>query len=115
MKLKANRLILFVKDAPKVAAFYRDVMGLKINGDADDKKWIDVDAGGFSIGLHGGGKPVSAAGRPKLAFYAKDVAGARERLVERGAKLGKLMSFGELRFCDGKDPEGNLFQLSNRL
>jgi hypothetical protein len=37
----------------------------------------------------------------------------RSTLVARGARFGKVSS-GELCLCDGKDPDGNPVQLSNR-
>jgi hypothetical protein len=58
--LKAKKIILLVRDGPKVAAFYRAVLGLKIKGDPADKDWIDLDAGAVVIGLHGGGQAVSS-------------------------------------------------------
>ena len=39
---------------------------------------------------------------------------ARETLIARGAKLGKLMSGSGLTRCEGKDPDGNPFSISNR-
>lgn len=46
-------------------------------------------------------------------FHAKDIAGLRAKLVERGAKFGKV-STGDFHLCDGRDPDGNPIQLSNR-
>jgi hypothetical protein len=46
-------------------------------------------------------------------FYAKDVATLRETLVARGASFGKIRQ-GEFCLCDGKDPDGNPIQLSDR-
>jgi hypothetical protein len=46
-------------------------------------------------------------------FFSKDVAAARERLVKRGARRGKVKSKNGLDLCEGKDP-GNPFQISNR-
>jgi hypothetical protein len=51
---------------------------------------------------------------PKIAFYADDVTAMREKLVARGAKFGKVRQWDELFLCDGKDPDGNPVQLSNR-
>jgi catechol-2,3-dioxygenase len=56
----------------------------------------------------------------QTAFY-KDVLGLS--VAENpGAKLGKvhtanidLFNGSQLQLCDGKDPEGNVFQLSNRV
>jgi hypothetical protein len=63
--------------------------------------------------LHNG---TSQVGRrpPKIGFWAKDIAVARQELVGRGAKLSKLMAGGGLVRCDGKDPDGNPFSISDR-
>jgi hypothetical protein len=50
---------------------------------------------------------------PKIVFHADDVAALRETLVGRGARFGKVRQ-GEFCLCDGKDPDGNPIQLSNR-
>ena len=76
------------------------------------KGWRELDAGGVRIGLHSG-PPSPGKKGPKLAFYAKDVAALREELVARGAKFGKVSS-GEFHLCNGKDPDGNPVQLTNR-
>ncbi|MEZ4824227.1 MAG: hypothetical protein R2942_18275 [Ignavibacteria bacterium] len=44
----------------------------------------------------------------------KDVAKAKALIESRGCKMGKIVTFGKLNFCDGSDPEGNKFQISNR-
>jgi hypothetical protein len=38
----------------------------------------------------------------------------REELVARGAKMGKVKDFGDLVLCEGRDPDGNFLQISNR-
>jgi hypothetical protein len=50
----------------------------------------------------------------KIVFYANDVSKVRSELVAKGAKMGKLRKFGALMLCDGQDPEGHVFQISNR-
>jgi hypothetical protein len=47
-------------------------------------------------------------------FYAKDVVSLRETLVARGASFGKARQGEPFCLCDGKDPDGNPIQLSNR-
>lgn len=39
---------------------------------------------------------------------------ARQELVGRGAKMSKLMVGGGLVRCEGKDPDGNSFSISDR-
>jgi catechol 2,3-dioxygenase-like lactoylglutathione lyase family enzyme len=110
MKMKMARVILFTAQMDKMTAFYRDVMGLKQV--TDDPGWREFDAGGVTIALHSG-PPSPGKKGPKIAFFAKDVAAARAMLVARGAKFGKVSS-GEFHLCNGKDPDGNPVQLSNR-
>ena len=110
MKLTAARVILFTRQIDRMTAFYRDVMGLKVV--TNDPGWRELDAGGITIGLHSG-PPSPGKKGPKIAFRAKDVAKAREELNQRGAKFGKV-SAGEFQLSNGKDPDGNPIQLSNR-
>ena len=49
-----------------------------------------------------------------IVFYAKDVAAERAELVAKGARFGKVRIWDALQLCDGKDPDGNPIQLSNR-
>ena len=111
MTLSMRRIVLFTKDMPRMVAFYRDVLGLKLR--KDEKGWKEFDANGCVIALHNG---TSEVGRrpPKIGFWSADVAAARESLIARGAKLGKVMSGGGLTRCEGKDPDGNPFQISSR-
>lgn len=112
--LAANRVIFFVKNPKVIAEFYVEKFGLKIRETSENGKWIDLDAGGFSIGLHGGGKTNKSSTSPKVVFFSKNVEATKKELTANGVKLGAVIKFGTLRFCDGKDPEGNRFQKSNR-
>jgi hypothetical protein len=76
------------------------------------KKW-EFAAGGAGIALHSGPSSPGRKG-PKIVFYAKDVAALRQTLVARGASFGKLRQGPTLCLCDGKDPDGNPIQLSDR-
>jgi hypothetical protein len=68
---------------------------------------------GCVVALHNG---TSAVGKrpPKLGFWAIDIAAARQQLINRGAKMSKLMEGGGLVRCEGKDPDGNPFSISDR-
>ena len=122
MTLELKRITLFVQDIEQQTAFYRDVLGLPMLDNPDDpSQFVEFDAGGCRIALHNNGAPTKAKRPPKLVFYAKDVGAARALLVSRGAKLGKVLDTklelydgAKLQLCDGQDPEGNPFQLSNR-
>ena len=111
MMLSMRRIVLFTKDMPGMVAFYRDVLGLRLA--KGEKGWKEFDANGCVIALHNG---TSAVGKrpPKIGFWAKDIAAARQELLGRGAKMSKLMTGTGLIRCEGKDPNGNPFSISNR-
>jgi len=114
LTLKLSRISLHVHDLQAEVAFYRDVLGLRVIDDSADPHRIDLDGGGCILELHDGGFTRDWNDAPRLVFHADDVAAIREQLIEQGAKLGTLKSFGPLHVVDGHDPEGNLFQITNR-
>jgi predicted enzyme related to lactoylglutathione lyase len=111
MDLAIKRVVIFTADMVRMATFYHDVIGL--DQMRDETGFVEFRAGGCNVALH---KGTSEIGRrpPKLVFFCEDVAAARELLVKRGAKLGKLKSKNGLDLCEGRDPDGNPFQISNR-
>jgi len=110
MAMKMARVILFTRQIDAMSAFYGEVLGLKQV--TNESTWREFDAGGVRLALHSG-PPSPGAKGPKIAFYAKDVEAMRSALVARGARFGKVRP-GEFCLCDGKDPDGNPIQLSNR-
>jgi predicted enzyme related to lactoylglutathione lyase len=108
-----TRIILFVKDVSKVAAFYIDILGLQpLNSINDD--WVELGAGGCNIALHKTSKKATEKHVSKIVFGVTDVQKSKLLLEDRGVTMGKIFSFEGIEFCNGKDPEGNLFQISNR-
>jgi hypothetical protein len=79
----------------------------------DEPGWKEFDANGCVIALHNGTSRVGAR-PPKIGFWAPDIKAAREILLTRGARIGKLLSGGGLLRCEGKDPDGNPFSVGNR-
>jgi catechol 2,3-dioxygenase-like lactoylglutathione lyase family enzyme len=108
--MKMARVILFTAQMDEMSRFYGKVLGFKQI--TDEKGWKEFAAGRARIALHSGPSSPGRKG-PKIVFHAKDVAAMRAKLVARGAKFGKV-STGEFHLCDGKDPDGNPIQLSNR-
>ena len=111
MTLSMRRIVLFTKDIPRMTTFYRDVLGLKLR--KEEKGWKEFDANGCVIALHNG---TSSVGKrpPKIGFWAPDIGAARQELISRGAKMSKLMAGSGLVRCEGKDPDGNPFSVSDR-
>jgi catechol 2,3-dioxygenase-like lactoylglutathione lyase family enzyme len=111
MKLEMRRVIIFTADIASMTRFYRGVLGLKQLADGED--WKEFSVGACNIALHHG-KPALGKRPPKISFHAADVAAARASLMRRGAAMGKITSTKHFDFCDGKDPDGNPFQISSR-
>jgi catechol 2,3-dioxygenase-like lactoylglutathione lyase family enzyme len=111
MQLVLKRIILFTSDMARMTTFYRDALGLPLC--TDQAGYKEFDAGGSRIALHNGNARVGTR-PPKLSFQVDDVAAAREELIAHGAKLGKVLGGNILTRCEGKDSDGNPFQLSNR-
>jgi predicted enzyme related to lactoylglutathione lyase len=117
-----NRVIIFVGDVQKCAHFFTDVFGFKrLPSDHPSTEWIELDTGGCRLAFHkahGPDGPIdSPTGSPmnphKIVFHAEDVEAVRATAVARGAAMGDIRKFGSVVFCDGQDPEGHVFQISN--
>ncbi|MEK7466757.1 MAG: VOC family protein [Planctomycetota bacterium] len=115
MKFGLRRIIVFSRDVPALATWYSSVFGMKVREMDPSGGWADLDGGGCSLGLHGGGSRRTGDCGHKIVFGAKDVSRARAVLVKRGARLGPVKKFAGLHLCDGHDPEGNVLQISNRV
>ena len=109
--MKLARVILFTGQMEAMSEFYGKVLGLKQV--TQEKGWKEFAAGGATIALHSGPASPGRKG-PKIVFHADDIAVLRETLVSRGAKFGKIRQGEQFCLCDGKDPDGNPVQLSNR-
>jgi catechol 2,3-dioxygenase-like lactoylglutathione lyase family enzyme len=109
--MKMARIILFTGQMDAMSKYYGEVLGLKQV--TSEKGWREFAAGGARIALHSGPASPGRKG-PKIVFHAKDVPALREELVSRGARFGEVRQGEIFCLCDGKDPDGNPIQLSNR-
>lgn len=118
MLASMNRVIVFVADVQKCASFYRDAFDLDSIPSDDPAGWQELDAGSCRLAFHKANRASGPKGVPnyshKIVFYSDDVAAIRDELTRRGIKMGKVRTLGDLVLCDGRDPEGHRFQVSNR-
>ena len=123
MLMPLHRVIIFVGDVQKCAEFYGNAFGFKtVPSDLPIAEWAELDTGGCRLAFHqahGPNGPIkSSTGSQmnphKIVFHAQDVDAARADLVSKGANMGQIKRFGPLVMCDGQDPEGHVFQISNR-
>src|SRR3984957_7178256 len=109
--MEMARVILFTGQIDKMSKCYGEVLAIKQV--SSEKGWREFAAGGTHIALHSGPSSPGRKG-PKIVFHAKDVAAMRETLVTRGARFGKVSQGEIFCLCDGKYPDGNPIQLSDR-
>jgi len=110
--MEISRVILFVRDVKKVAMFYKNVFDLRLISDINSD-WIELNAGGCNIAFHKT-KEISK-NKTKIVFVTSDVLATKNLIEEKGIKLGKINSINGINLCNGKDPEGNIFQISDRI
>lgn len=118
MKINLSGIILFVKDVEKLKTFYINNFNLELKEELCSE-WVLLKAGKCEIGLHKSGsqyfkETAEIESNTKLVFdINRDIYLFREQLLSKNVNLGEVKtwdSFGYL-ICDGKDPEGNVFQL----
>jgi predicted enzyme related to lactoylglutathione lyase len=119
MRAPLHRVIIFVYDVQACAQFYVRVFGFGAIATDDPSEWQELETGGCRLAFHkarGVTGPTGSEEHPhKIVFFASDIAATRERAVAHGAVMGQVRTFGSLTLCDGRDVEGHMFQLSDRL
>ncbi|MBI1649001.1 VOC family protein [Hyphomicrobium sulfonivorans] len=116
-----SRIILYVQDVERLSVFYREAFGFLL-GQHIEGEWAVLQAGPCEIGLlkAGAGYVAPPGGwrgdnnNAKLVFSVSEpIDVMRARLVALGVDMGPVKSYPGLTgpLCDGRDPEGNVFQL----
>ena len=118
--MQLRRAIIFTKNIERMTTFYRDALGLIPLPNKSSEGWLEFDAGGVDLALHAiptplakdieiKDPPAAREGTPiKLVFEVPDIDVARIHLINHGAVMSEPSAWG---FCDGVDPEGNVFQI----
>lgn len=112
--MELSRVIIFTPDVKRLAEFYTSCFDLKQVGDANEH-WTELRAGSCNIALHKIDESAPTRdGWIKIVFAAEDVVSEKERLESLGVKMSDIVRFGDIQMCDGRDPDGNFFQVSSR-
>lgn len=125
MKFRIESLILFVQNIELLKNFYTQVFEFEALEEIP-KQWVLLKAGSCNMGLHQIGEaymhldPASAASESntKIVFEVdEDLFSLRTDLLSRGVRLKETQEWEGYDYiiCDGEDPEGNLFQLKQRI
>lgn len=113
-----SRIIIFVRDTDLLKNFYADNFNLPVV-EYIPNEWVVLNAGATEIALHKIGDAYLNDDTPKtsnvkLVFKInEDINAFRQQLLNNGAVMKDMKSFAGINslFCDGEDPEGNIFQL----
>src|SRR5690242_8835339 len=113
--LPISRIILYVRDIPKVSAFYQKHFGLKPLPGAEEG-WLELAArnGGCNIALHQAATSQKRGSEIKIVFQVRDVRAFRSERAAAGLKFGVVHKSVHHEFANAKDPAGNAIQISSR-
>jgi hypothetical protein len=122
MHVALTRVILYVQDVERLSAFYQQNFGLPVV-EKIDGEWAVLAIGPCQLALHRVGKayrvedPASweVESNSKLVLTVdRPLAELRAELIAKGVPMDNIKSYPPLTgaLCDGRDPEGNVFQLS---
>jgi catechol 2,3-dioxygenase-like lactoylglutathione lyase family enzyme len=115
-----TQVVLFVKDVPRMQRFYEGMLGLRVV--SAEEGFVRLDAGGCRLALHALPQEPEVSDPPipredswiKLGFHVDDVSATRAKLVAAGVRMREVHVWSGVSFCDGVDPEGNVFQITTR-
>lgn len=120
--------VIYAKDVARLGTFYARVAGLALtHADAGHASlesaamqlFIVAPRADIAAGIHIAQPPVARENTAlKFIFPVASLVAARAAAAEGGGALkpaGAEWEFNGHRHCDGHDPEGNVFQLRERL
>ena len=109
---KLGLVMVVVKDMQRSTAFYRDVLGLKVQFSSPE--WTQLDAGNIGIGLHAESEQLKSheTNSVQIGFQVADVHKTVDELKAKGVHIIKppvKEDFGWLAIF--ADPDGYHVQL----
>jgi predicted enzyme related to lactoylglutathione lyase len=120
MQICMNRIILYVRDVTRLKEFYETRFGFRVVEEIDGE-WAVLQAGQVELALHLVGRacrtarPLPMQSNAKMVFTIKSgLPEVRANLKKAGVFVGEIKRYQGFSYslCDGRDPEGNVFQLS---
>jgi predicted enzyme related to lactoylglutathione lyase len=120
MPASMSRLILYVRDVELLKSFYQSQFGFPVVEEIESE-WAVLKAGEIEIAFHRVGEPYRERSKlpnisnAKIVFSVESgLSELREKLSNAGVRMRNLKRFDGFAqlMCDGEDPEGNVFQLS---
>lgn len=116
MPTTLDSIVLFVQNVTALKNFYTSTFSFTVVEEIDNE-WVLLQAGGCCIGLHKIGADyvdeTITETNVKLVFAVDDIVALQATLVAQQVSIGDIKTYPNYPFliCDGKDAEGNVFQL----
>ncbi|MCX6317095.1 MAG: hypothetical protein NTW29_07380 [Bacteroidetes bacterium] len=119
MTIQYKGIILFVQQVQELALFYTRYFGYQITSPQDDN-WMLLTNGNAELGLHRMGEDflspelTNSETNTKLLFEINDgIEDLHTILLQSNTEIGAIKSWDNYPYLlfDGKDPEGNVFQV----
>jgi len=111
------QIILFVRDMDRQVYFYRDVLGLEVVypqaplEDYSSEMWVEFDAGGSSLALHGGAEKQPEDSH-EVIFKVDDLVHARQEILNAGIQIAEIRLLEDgAPIAEGVDPDGHRFAI----
>ena len=120
MQICMNRVILYVRDTTRLKEFYQTHVGFRVIEEIAGE-WTVLLAGQMELALHRAGRSFRTAqpgigqSNAKLVFtVSSGLPELRRSLEKTRVPVGKIKRYPGFSYSlfDGRDPEGNVFQLS---
>lgn len=110
-----TRIALYVRDMPKISAFYQAHFGFQeADTSVADKITLTSPSGGCAICLLQASKGHKIGQScVKLVFDVPDVAAFRAASEKKGLKFGPIHHGPGYQFANARDPAKNLIQISD--
>ncbi len=119
---QSNLAWINVSDFETAKTFFTKTLGLKINSITPEYNWMELQApeGGFALGVgcDTSEKPViKAGGNAIMTFSVDDIEKAHQEFSSKGVKfVGDIIEVpGHVKMIFFADPDGNMFQLVQKL
>ncbi|MFH1568131.1 MAG: VOC family protein, partial [Gemmatimonadota bacterium] len=119
MRTRGTDFVLYqVNDVPRAVAFYRDVLGLKLEGHWEEIDWAELAAPPTTLALWNPAKTMGSPARMgggAIALAVEDVAAAVAELKGKGVPV--VVETWDTPVCEMAvvaDPDGNTVLLHHR-
>lgn len=115
MAFAISSIVLYVRDIPKVAAFYEKHFGYStMPGALVGWRVLTDDTGNCLIALHQAAKTQKSGAAIKIVFAVPDVGRFVAERARAGLKFGAIHQAEGYCFSNAKDPAGNSISISDR-